>query len=88
MGMGRRSDQEILSKHPTTTARTLWGLEEIGAYLRIHPLTACRWIKKRGLPAAQMYKGKWLTSTSLLDHWIITMRQIQLERKKAHSKNG
>ena len=87
--MGRRSDHDILSSRPPTTTgpRVLWGTEQIGEYLRIHRLTAWRWIKKRGLPAAQMHKGKWLTTTSLIDHWIVTMRQIQLERKKAHSKD-
>ncbi len=86
--MGRRSDRDILSRTPTTTApKVLWGTEEIGAYLRVHRLTVSRWIQKRGLPAAQMHKGKWLTTTSLIDHWIITMRQIQLEKKKAHSNS-
>jgi hypothetical protein len=83
MGMGRRSDCDILSRPPTTTGpRVLWGTEEIGEYLRVHRLTAWRWIKKRGLPAAQGYKGKWFSTTSLIDIWIVTLRQIQLERKK------
>ncbi len=88
--MGRRSDHNILSSIPPTTTgpRVLWGAEQIGEYLGVHRLTAWRWIKKRGLPAAQMHKGKWLTTTSLIDHWIVTMRQIQLERKKAHSKDN
>ena len=89
MGMGRRSDCDILSRTLTTTGpRVLWGTEEIGEYLRVHRLTAWRWIKKRGLPAAQGYKGKWFSTTSLIDHWIVTMRQIQLEQKKAHSKDN
>ncbi len=89
MGMGRRSDTDILLNPPTKVApKVLWGTEEIGAYLRVHRLTVSRWIQKRGLPAAQMHKGKWLTTTSLVDHWIITTRQIQIKRKKAHSNNG
>lgn len=34
MGMGRRSDCDILSRTTTTTGpRVLWGTEEIGEYL-------------------------------------------------------
>ncbi len=81
MGMGRRSDFDTLSRSPTTTGpRVLWGTHEIAEYLRVHRATANQWIKKKGLPAAQGYKGKFFSTTSLIDHWIVTMRQIQLER--------
>ncbi len=79
--MGKRSTQDILSRQLTTTGpRVLWGTQEIAEYLRVHRVTAHRWIKKKGLPAAQGYKGKFFSTTSLIDHWIVTMRQIQLER--------
>lgn len=82
--MGRRAENDILARPLTTTGpRVLLGTREIGEYLRIHPITAWKWIKKKGLPAAQGYKGQWFTTTSLIDHWILTMRLIQLERKKA-----
>ena len=81
--MGRRSVKDCLSRPPTTTGpRVLWSSREIGKYLRIHPVTVRKWIQTKGLPAALGPKAKYFTTTSLIDHWIITLRQYQLEKKK------
>jgi excisionase family DNA binding protein len=49
----------------------LCGLEEIGAYLRVHRRTAYRWIHDYALPAMQTPAGTWITSPTLIDAWII-----------------
>ncbi len=84
--MGKRSIHNILTRETTTTGpRVLLGTHEIADYLRVHRVTAHRWIKKKRLPAAQGYKNKHFSTTSLIDCWIVTMRKIQLERKKANT---
>ncbi len=80
--MAKRSNQDILSRPVTTTGpRVLWSTSEIAKYLRVHRITVSRWIQKKGLPAAQGPKLKWFSTTSLIDNWIITLRQIQLEKE-------
>lgn len=64
----------------TPSTRMLRGLDEIGAYLRVHRRTAWRWIKNYGLPAMQSPGRVWITTTSLIDLWILSCRSIQLGR--------
>jgi hypothetical protein len=79
----KRSLDDCLSRPPTTTGpRVLWGSKEIGEYLRIHPVTMRKWVKTKGLPAALGPKATYFTTTSLIDHWIVTLRSVQAERKK------
>ncbi len=86
-GMVKRSESDTLSIPPTTTGpRVLWGTKEIAQYLRVHRITVSRWIQKKGLPAAQGPKLIWFSTTSLLDHWILTLRQIQLEKEQKRKK--
>jgi excisionase family DNA binding protein len=55
----------------TPTPRTLKGLTQIAAYLQISKRTAYRWIASYSLPAMQTPAGTWLTTTSLVDLWIL-----------------
>jgi excisionase family DNA binding protein len=55
----------------TPTTRTLLGLDQIAAYLQVHRRTAWRWVHEYGLPAMQPPAGTWLTTTSLVDLWIL-----------------
>jgi excisionase family DNA binding protein len=60
----------------------LVGLEEIGAYLRIHRRTAYRWIHDYALPAMQTPAGTWITSPTLIDGWIIVCgNQLREQRE-------
>ena len=63
--------------HFTPSTRILRGLDEIGAYLKVHRRTAWRWIKDYDLPAMQAPNGTWQTSTSLIDLWIIAVSKAQ-----------
>jgi len=49
----------------TPSTRILRGLDEIGAYLKVHKRTAWRWIMDYGFPAMQAPNGTWFSSTSL-----------------------
>jgi excisionase family DNA binding protein len=55
----------------TPTPRTLKGLTQIAAYLQISKRTAYRWIASYSLPAMQTPARTWMTSTSLIDIWIL-----------------
>jgi excisionase family DNA binding protein len=55
----------------THSSRTLKGLEQIAAYLQISKRTAYRWIASYSLPAMQTPARTWLSTTSLVDLWIL-----------------
>lgn len=65
----------IVEFEPTTTL--LRGLDEIARYLKISRRTAWRWIKHYGLPAMQSPGAVWMTTTSLIDLWILSCGHIQ-----------
>ena len=54
--------------------KTLVGLDQIGRYLQVHGRTAGRWIHQYGLPAMQTPRGAWMTTTTLIDLWILAAR--------------
>src|SRR5215208_661221 len=56
----------------TPTSRILRGLDQIAAYLHVHRRTARRWITDRGLPAMRYPSHAYLTSTALVDLWVLT----------------
>ena len=60
----------------TPTTRTLVGLDQIGEYLQVHRRTAWRWINEYGLPAMQTPARTWMTTTSLIDLWILAARPL------------
>ena len=67
----------------TPTTRTLVGLEEIGDYLRVHRRTARRWILERALPSMQTPAGTWITTTSLIDLWIVAVSEARWDKQKS-----
>jgi hypothetical protein len=58
----------------TPSPRTLRGLDQIAAYLQVHRRTAWRWVHEYGLPAMQTPAGTWMTTTTLVDLWILAAR--------------
>lgn len=58
----------------TPSPRTLVGLDQIGRYLQVHRRTAGRWIHEYGLPAMQTPAGTWMTTTGLIDLWVLAAR--------------
>jgi hypothetical protein len=65
----------------TPSTRILRGLDEIGAYLKVHRRTAWRWIMDYGFPAMQAPNGTWMSSTSLVDLWILSVQSMQRQTK-------
>ena len=60
----------------------LWGLDDIARYMHVSRRTVRRWIDDISLPAAQTPAGTWITTTHLIDQWILAMNQAQMEAKR------
>jgi excisionase family DNA binding protein len=63
--------------------RLLHGLDEIACYLRVSRRTVYRWIEDIGLPAMQTPARTWITSTRLIDQWILALSQLQWKARQA-----
>jgi hypothetical protein len=57
----------------TPSPRILRGLDEIGRYLRVSRRIVGRWLRELSLPAMQGPSGAYMTSTALIDLWIIAI---------------
>ena len=68
--------------------RTIFGLRDIGKELRRSPRTVSRWIDERGLPACKLPNGNWITSTALIDTWIMARGRIQQRAKREQKLGG
>jgi hypothetical protein len=65
----------IMSKcnEDTKYDRTLlYGLPAIGAYMGYSVRTIGRWIHREGFPAGKLPEGVWMSSTELVDRWLMT----------------
>ena len=60
----------------------LHGLDDIARYLRVSRRTVYRWIEDIGLPAMQTPARTWITSTRLIDQWILAVSGLQREARK------
>jgi hypothetical protein len=67
----------------TPSTRVLSGLEDIGRYLHVSRRTAWRWIQEMYVPAMQTPAGTWITTTSLIDLWILATSQARWDLQKA-----
>ena len=47
------------------------GLDEIGIYVGRHRNTVAQWIRVHGFPASRLPNGRYVTSTALIDSWIL-----------------
>jgi hypothetical protein len=68
--------------HFTPSPRLLHGLDEIDHYLHVHRRTAWRWIQDLYIPAMQSPASTWVTTTSLIDLWIIAASEVQWDLQK------
>jgi hypothetical protein len=66
----------------TPSPRVLVGLDAIGRYLHVSRRTAWRWIQEYALPAMQTPARTWMTTTSLIDLWIIAESGVRWEQQK------
>lgn len=67
----------------TPSTRVLKGLDEIGRYLRVHRRTVWRWVRDYALPAMKGPSGAYITTTSLIDLWVLACW-----RQQRPAKNG
>jgi hypothetical protein len=67
----------------TPDTRVLRGLDEIGRYLKVHRRTAWRYVQTAALPAMKDLRGTYLTTTSLIDPWIISVWGQQQDQRLA-----
>jgi hypothetical protein len=67
----------------TPSTRVLRGLDEIAAYLKVSRRTAQRWVHNNWLPALLGPSNTYITTTSLLDLWLIAQWGIECEARKA-----
>ena len=68
--------------------RILIGYEEMATYLRCSLSSIRRYVRNAGLPAMQRPDGTYLTSTNLIDEWILAVSHVQAEQRKAKAGGG
>lgn len=56
---------------PVAGSEVLSGVRSICRYLHIGPATFYGWTCEHGFPATRTPEGRWLTSTALIDGWIL-----------------
>jgi Helix-turn-helix domain len=69
----------------TPSTRVLRGLDEIAAYLKVSRRTAQRWVNSGWLLAFKGPFNAYMTTTSLLDLWIISAWECE---RKARNGEG
>ena len=68
--------------------RILLGIDAIAAYLKCSNSTVRRYIERLGLPAMQRADATYMTSTGLLDQWILTVWSYQRQHKDEISQTA
>jgi len=61
----------------TPSTRVLRGLDEIAEYLKVSVRTVRRWIQGSALPAIRGPSDAYMTTTSLIDLWILAINKIE-----------
>ena len=67
---------ETTGSLPEYDRTILHGLVGIAKYMGVAPATIGKWIRAYGFPAGQGGKGKWLSSTALIDLWILSRNRF------------
>lgn len=57
----------------------LIGVRAICAYTQIGTHTFYHWLREHGFPATRTPGGRWMTSKSLIDGWILAREKAQRE---------
>jgi hypothetical protein len=61
----------------TASPKVLRGLDQIAAYLQVSVRTVRRWIQGSALPAIRGPSDAYVTTTSLIDLWILAINAIE-----------
>ena len=60
----------------------LIGVRKIIRYMGISAKTFYAWVKQYGFPASRLPDGRWVTSPTLIDGWVGSLRKAQTDRTK------
>lgn len=60
-----------VSKKIPPTVGFLHGVREIAHYMRVGQSTVIKWRRESGLPLMRIMTRKWMTTTYLLDAWVL-----------------
>ena len=87
MGMKIRRDGEYSGTKPGGCGcgwpMVLKGAEEIARYLRIYLGTAYKMLSAGRIPARKDGKGRWITTRTILDRWILEACAILRKEQEA-----
>jgi hypothetical protein len=64
------------------------GVRSICRYLHIGPATFYGWIRAHGFPATRTPEGRWITSTALIDGWILARVESQKLTREAETTDA
>ena len=72
-------EKHMKTATPPTPGGPVVGLENIGKLFDRTRWTVRRWIDHEGFPAAQLPDGTWVTTHSLIDHWLLSRAEGEPE---------
>ncbi len=81
MEMHRQLDRDLLPSRRTGKPGLLKGVRAICDYARISTTTFYHWKDEHDFPVAQLPDGRWCTSKTLIDDWVLARWQQQREEK-------
>jgi hypothetical protein len=64
----------------------LYGLREIAEYMRYSEDTIAKWAKKHAFPIIKTPDGLYMSSTELIDRWILARWKVQQDRLSRAAK--
>jgi len=69
----------------TQSTRVLRGLDQIAAYCQVSPRTIRRWIDKHAFVAIRGPSAGYMTTTSLIDLWLLAYHSCQSKATKVEA---
>lgn len=67
-----KTPQKPLGSVPKHDRTLLYQVKEIASYMGCSDFTVRAWIRRHGFPAGKMPNGSWVSSTALIDLWILS----------------
>ena len=61
-------------------------VRELSAYLRVHPATVYRLLKRNQIPAFRV-GADWRFEIEVIDRWAKEQQRVKYSRTRAHSRN-
>lgn len=61
------------------------GLPEISKVMRRSPSTIRRWAYNQAFPACHLPNGRWCTTRSLIDKWVLAKAQVEMDARMGNA---